>query len=596
MIIEYLTAILKGLKKYYVENRLLGTICFLHFAISTILSSLFFCPIMEHVGFENTAYKWIFSGATMEHDYFAKLSCAVCSYILAAIFIYVLWKRAFNMAAMWKFRSDRRPYIVSFVVLALVGVIVLLGLYPSIITIPPDTTYNYVYAREFMPMYWHGFFTNVVHCACMIVFPHPLSMAIVPYLIGFFGLCHIVYKAAIEHCRRGLLWASIFAMFLLLMPETIQVLMYAGRNYQYALLSVYTLSLFLIDYMDRVKLTWTKFLGRTALVCFMACWRTEGIVYLAVYPFILYSIYYSNINILSKKTMLKGLTILLGIFFLFTLLDKYGSEKYQGLDYMIINVPGPLAAVWTNNPDTDYRGYQEDLEALNRVTPIDYIMKYGEMGTQNFNWDQLRISRQSNAGNNGAGFVNAAYSILLHNYNIFIKYQFNNFAISNGLAPLFQLKNCPGEEWKPSEKVNNFRKNVLRYYQVGQNDIANNYDIVVINPSIDKKLSQIVTKFTTILYKNGMKYSAYVKIALTLFTFVIVIESFISKRWPYFWIGAAILIVLLIVILFSPAVRQNYYNSSFYNQYYFIFCYLFQLKVERDNKKQVTIKAFDAIE
>ena len=433
------------MKKKHVFNKVILIGYALNLILCFICSIFYFHPIYEHVGWENRAYKWLSSGETMEEEILGRLLCMIYSYILAMLLLYLMWYWIVRLFKLWNECKSKRIYVLLFLILSFLGILTIIGLYPTPVSDPPDTAWNYVYAREFLPMYWHGFLTNVVHCACMIIFPHPVAMSIIPFLLGITGLCYILYQSVIKNCKHELLCIFIFFIFLLSMPETVQVFIYAGRNYHYALLSVCTLGIFLVDYMNNVIITKAKILWLSFLICFLACWRGEGIAYLVAFPFMLYGAYYQKNTKISLKKIFKSSFFIVGIFLLLRIPDMYGSEKYQGDDYIIINLPGPLSAVWANNPNTNYKSYEKDMEHINTVININYIIKYADMGSQNYNWDNLRISRQSDAGENGKAFIYAAYDILFHNLNTFLKYQFNVFAKSLGVSSFFKLNTGPVE-------------------------------------------------------------------------------------------------------------------------------------------------------
>ena len=181
--------------------------CIFHFAVSLICSLFFFHPIIEHAGFENIAYKWLFTGISMEYDTLARFTCVIYSFLLASLMIYCLWRAIFYFNDTWRRKSLKaKVYIICLCIIELFGILVILAIYPRTVSNAPDTAYNYVYAKEWMPMYWHGFLTNVFHCACMIVFPHPAAMSVVPFIFGCSASGWLIYEAIIRHCKYGIVY------------------------------------------------------------------------------------------------------------------------------------------------------------------------------------------------------------------------------------------------------------------------------------------------------------------------------------------------------------------------------------------------------
>ena len=566
------------------KKRLL-LICLLHFVLAAIVSRSFFHPIIEHAGWENVAYQWASTGATMENDTAARLLCMVYSYALAFVFILLLWSALFKMRDAWISKPKTRICIILYFLVAAIGIIIIFGLYPRTVSNPPDTAYNYVYARQFMPMFWHGFLTNVLHCACMILFPHPLAMSIVPFLLGLGSVFYILYEAVVKRYRFGVLFAILFGLLLLYMPDIIPVFTYAGRNFNYALLSFTTLSLFLLDKMDESRLTWKKFFLLTVLICVLAAWRGEGIAYLAGFPFFLYCTYYKKDTGLTAGVLIRGLAIVVAVFLVLSLPDKYGSKKYQGYDYYIINTPGPLSAVWTNNPNTDFDSYEKDMETINKVVPLAYFEQYGEMAVQNYNWEQLRISRQCNAGELGKPFVTAAYDILLHNWQTYLKYQLYVCTMSNEIEPFFELNIIRHEKAVWTGEIERFNSRVMNYYTVGGNDFAQNHRALIINQKITDAVSSFVKQEVDQIDKDKEESSPIIRKLLPCLVLLIMVHALFSKRWLYFWMGGVITGILLLIILLAPAIRANYYYSTIFNQIFYILLWLLQLVKEKTAKQ-----------
>ena len=544
-------------------------ICFIHFLVSCIWSRFFFISIRENTGSENIAYKFKNTGITLETDSLSRALCWTYSHILAILIIAAFWNWIFFLTRSWRNSVVKRKYIALLFVFIVTGIVLITALYPSTLTTPPDTRWNYVYAKEWLPMYWHGFLTNVVHCACLLVFPHPIAMSIIPFLFGINVIAYFTYHTVIRYAKKhkifcGLLWAAI----LLLMPETFQVLTYAGRNYMYAILSTSVLGVLLKDHLENRDLDKKKFILLSFLEVCLATWRSEGIIYFILYPFMLYFVYFFRKTAPGKTQLIKGIGYLCVLYLLFSLPGKYGNEKYQGYDYFIINTPGALSAVLKNDKaNVTYDGADIDLAKINQVIPLDYIYNYGDSATINYNWDCGRLHRQCNAGISGRDYVMAAYHLLLRNGHIFFKYQINMYFYSIGLP---YLPVGSAKKWEPQEAGSQKQSWVLEYYTIGQSDIKENYGIVFLNQKIDGWIREKVSMLTSLVYRLGWSCSGFVKIAVTLATVVLSVIFLKKKVWIYTFWGLAITGLLAVIISASPGGRENYYYSVYYNQYWFL--------------------------
>lgn len=181
-----------------INNRKILRLSCLHFLISLVLSTDFFHPIRENAGGENVAYKFLQTGLVLPEDGLSRLLCHLYAYVLAFLLIYIFWTWLFQLLDIWKKKIVKRSWVAAYIAFIVIGIMIIAIVYPSTIINATDTTWNYVYAREWLPIYWHGFFTNVVHCACMIVFPHPIMMSIIPFLFGISEVCYFIYIAFVK--------------------------------------------------------------------------------------------------------------------------------------------------------------------------------------------------------------------------------------------------------------------------------------------------------------------------------------------------------------------------------------------------------------
>lgn len=547
----------------------------LYVAVSQLINKSFFLPIKAHTGSENKAYRFLQTGLTLEDDFLSKVFCSLFACAAACIFIYALLYWILFLYQTWKTQAQTRKYIVLLIVLNLLAIIFLICLYPLPISLSPDTYYNYVYARAWLPMYWHGFLTNAIYCACLLIFPHPFSMTLIPCLFAINLLGYFIYCLLIKKNKHGFLYALLFTAFLLLMPETIQIASFVGRNYMYGIVSFAFLSIILLDHLEQRELTTSKCIILSALLGVLMTWRTEGILWLVFFPFLFYFTYFYHKDVTNvlKKFLFTGILILAG-YFVLNIPTKYGNEKYQGSDYFIINLPGPLSTV-LNDPDANltYNGAEDDLATIDSVVPLEYIKKYGEYGSITYNYDNGRLSRQCDAGENGKKFVVASYNLLLHNLDIYLKFQANLFCKSLYLPTPFDVA-YQEEAWNVSEQSSEIYSFVMDYYAVGEYDINQTHNITFINTKLDQFAESL---FLTLL---GYEYmlAGWIKLITTLAVLFIGIHALIGKRWVYVFTSVALLGILFAIILTAPTARNNYYFYSFFSQYWLIIFYLTELK------------------
>lgn len=581
---------MKSIKAFIYNNWLLLTLVIIHCLISLVLSNSFFTPIKDNAGSENIAYKYFATGTLLSNDTVVRPLCRIYSYGLALVFISLFWKWVFFLVKAWR---TNKKYVVCLLALILVGIITIIGLYPATITSCPDMTYNYVYAKEWLPMYWHGFLTNILHCACLLFFTHPIALSIVPWLFASNILFYFTYHTIVKYSYKNKIRnAFIYGIFLLCAPETVQALTYAGRNYVYVTLCMAFFGTILKDNLEKAPLTKGKFVLLSILCCALATWRTEGLLAVVFFPFILFFVYFykrEKEKIFSKAHLVKGCVLFVVTYSIFSLPNMYGTEKYQGYDYFIINTAAPLSMVWANDDaNLEYESYENDLAKITAVVPKEYFEKYGEFATQYYNWENVRLSRQSDAGDAGKDFLIGAYSILLHNWDIYLQYQMNVWAQSIGCHPIFDLQSPSLEPWSlTDEKAQQFSAFVMDHYSVGSNDIAINHDIVFINPLFDEKFSSGVSKVVNKIYACDIRWGGVEKIAISFIMIICLIHSIVKRRWAELIIGTLIMGLFAAVLLMAPAVRANYFYYSYFNQYWFILFYIIFTNKMRKNGGKV---------
>lgn len=412
-------------------------IIFLHILIGFLCSFFFFQGLGIEAGWENRAYAYLWSGESLREDKLSRMLCFLASYVLAIVLIWLLWKFLF---CFWERLKEKKVSSILFLVVLIAGLFLILCLYPEMFGVETTDDYmNYVYARELLPMYWHGFLTNVVYIACMIVFPHPVSIPIIQFIFGVSVLFYIggTFMTRVSGKKKAkTALVSCFFLLIVLLPETIRILIYPTRNCMYAIVCLWALGILFVDGEKNGELTKRKFTLLVFLFAVLGSWRGEGILYLLAFPFLIYFTYeQKSRKKLFSKAHGKQLLFYLTICILFMLPDKYGVNKYQNSDYMIANTTGPISAVLHDEgANVSYDGIKEDLEHIAEVIPLEYIYQYGCNGGFYYNAISGRWVRQSGTSKlEGRQYISSAYRLLLYNLPDYLKYQWNLFLDANSI-------------------------------------------------------------------------------------------------------------------------------------------------------------------
>lgn len=268
--------------------------------------------------------------------------------------------------------------------------------------------------------------------------------------------------------------------------------------------------------------------------------------------------------------------------------NKYGNEKYQGLDYGIVNTTRPLAAVLSNDKvNLSYDEAAEDLEQIFSHIPEDYFIRYGGLADFYYNFDCFRSPRQYDFGDEGSSYLKAAYRILFHNAGLFAKHQINNFAESTGMNKIFDLPDMQAEDWtnNTSKGAAGWFEWIWDYFNIGRADILSYSETVGIAQLKDIFGDGIAAGMAK-LYELGWKYSGHAKMICLVISIIVTCTAWIRREWLFSTMGVLILGILFVVICMAPCMRENYYYSSFYNQYVYLMAYA----VYRQNRRRMVEK------
>lgn len=542
-----------------------------HIIISLICSCLYFGQLMPNVGSENIACNYLNFGKDLSWDGLSRGLCLVWSWALAFVFIWFLWKALFKLAQLIKDKKWSAYFEAFFIVL---GIALILCLYPQMFgTETTDDYMNLVYAMEFLPMYWHGFWTNVVYCACMIVFPHPVSIPIIQFLFAMYVIHFAISELAGFLPKDRSTMHCVMSAFLLLplLPEIIRIFFYPTRNCMYAIPCVYVILVLYVDYWNKRCLTLSKFLLLSILFAFLGSWRGEGIIYLFAFPLLIWVVYFGERTdnlIKDKKLICKLLLFYAAICILLLLPDKYGVARYQNSDYMIANTTGPLSATFKNeDANLFYKGAEKDLENINAVIPLEYIEKYGCNAGFYYNAASGRFVRQSGVDKEEGGtYVNSALRVMLYNLPIWVKYQVNMFMSANEIG-FFRFKVDYGRETLENWAELQAYIRAFELYDCGESFLEE-YEITGVD-------SQDVSGVLNNLYMVVRQKFAWYKVALVLGAIVCSVVAAIKRDWLSVLLMLLNLAVLCVIVLMAPWSRPNYYYSVFINMSILIVLFFF---------------------
>lgn len=340
----------------------------------------------------------------------------VLSKLFALVMIFFLWNLLFWMIRAWRTRKN----LLFFLFFSLVGCAGLLLLWPEPFAASQDNFITYSYAIRFWPEYWHSAYTSCIYAAMLMVVPHPVFLTIFQWFFAVFILGYLYNRILDSPVLKGRGKYGVFLVFL--MPGVYTLFTNPYRTELYALLCMFLVSMTAMDIVDQKQRGFSSLLLNLLLCSFIGVWRTEGII-LGVLLFALQIVFVYRYR--PARAILCFLCMLF-LFAAFSVPQKLGDKKYYGKDYSFINSFPALRNILAS-PDSNlsYEGAGEDLEAIEAVTPVEILRRYGMDGYRRYNYANGRGDINQSLAEDGtaAAYMSAYYRMVAHNFPIYARTQ-----------------------------------------------------------------------------------------------------------------------------------------------------------------------------
>ena len=359
-----------------------------------------------------------------ENHFLNNLGESVLVYIMsktiALVLIFLLWKLVFGII-------NNRIQVSAlhlFEVIFIAGIIVGLFFFPSMMAMEVDNWGNYASAIRFWPTYWHSIFTGALYGGCVMALPHPFSLFFFQWLSFVTVIAYIFYGIEKHYSSKNWKYFSLLFFFL---PENYQIVFNPYRNNYYTVLCLFYFSYIVFSHLDvtRKEFHIKEGIVIAVLSAFIMVWRSEGMLVGAFGMLYLFVFVYQY----SIKKTLSIIVVLLFVLLILNKVSNVGNEKYYGRDYMIVNTPNVLYNIFNDpNINIEYEGAQEDLAAINAVTPLEILQQYGLYGARCYNYEQRGDIVRTLADDETADeYMRAYYRIVIHNFTNYMNYQTNVF-------------------------------------------------------------------------------------------------------------------------------------------------------------------------
>ena len=494
-------------------------------------------------------------------DTFEECMSYAISKIMAGIIIFVLWGILFAVID----KKIKKETVIVFSLILAAATFVTVIKWPDVFEAGGDNYIPYSYAIRLMPEYWHSIYLSCLYTASFMVFPHAVSINLL-LMISFVLTLGYIYNRILESpVFANVKWIRFLLFAVFVFRDTYTVMTNPERAEYNVSFTLLFIAIVLFDMLEKKKRKLTEYLLLMSFASFLAVFRSEGII-IAIPLFLIMSVYVYRPKISKLALVFAGLFIAL---LLFKIPPKVGEIKYYGSDYSIINSFNSLYNVFNSeDANLDYEGSEEDLAAIEEITPVEVIKEFASDGYRRYNYANGRIDiNQSMAGKEKSDAYSKAYkNIIKHNIPIYLFTQYRMFmqAIKASQKPYLldyhgegtNLEGFGSELWETGRVDIQAVPGVFRWQRIG---IRNFFSKII--TGIQKNYFDFVTK-TKI-------YTAFLILEFIIGLVVIVhgIAGLIKKNWKPVSTGLVSLVLtgyVAALALVMPVGANMYFHAYIY--------------------------------
>ncbi len=392
-------------------------------------------------------------------DSFEQVMCYAISKIMAGVVIFLLWHIIFSLFDRKK--TDRETVIVFGTILVISSFIALL-LWPDVFEAGGDNFIPYSYAIRLMPEYWHSIYLTCLYTASVMIIPHAASINLLQTIFFVLAVGYLYNRIKMSDSIIKAKWIRFLVFPLFILRDTFTVMTNPERAEYNVAFTFFFLSLIVMDIIEKKKRPLYQQIILMVYASFLAVFRSEGII-VATLSFFALMVFVYRPRVYRYALIMIGLLCMIVVF---KVPGKVGDIKYYGSDYSIVNSFNPLHNIFVSNESNlSYDGVEDDLAAIEAITPVQLIEEFASEGYRRYNYSQGYLDiNQSRAGKEVSSAYKKAYrNIVLHNLPIYTKTQVSMFLQAIGAIPNAYVEEYIGES-------SNYPSFGQELWQVGRDD------------------------------------------------------------------------------------------------------------------------------
>ena len=500
-------------------------------------------------------------------------------YVLSLVFCFLIifgfWKIVFSVLQKKYSKAD----CIILGMILVVGLLFGLIMYPDSFGLEIDNYTNFLMARRFQPTYWQSIYTGAFYGGCLMVLPHPIAVFLVQWTF-FWAVVGYIYTGIGQLFGNSI--CKYVALLLFLLPESYYLSYNAYRNNYYTiLLLLYIFQIYFAIKKNPVNIEIREIIMFSVYTAFMMVWRSEGVL-IGAAGFVMFLLFILKVHKRNIKQMAVLILTLCIFFGLMGKLQKIGSEKYYGQDYMILNTTSVLYDIF-NDPDANlsYAGAEKDMENIGAVIPTEVLKEYGMDGYRSYNWSNGRYDFNQTLATDeqASAYMASYYRIIINNLNTYLGIQINS------LYKALQLPESRTEYAYQGEKKTELESFVYCQWIVGQNEIdetwltaawKNNNNRIILCTVV----SNIIGIWRDLFVNSGLNPLLHAGVFIALFLLLAKELLFFAEgkekiRDAFLYMFTPLVIIgeCAALLLFLPEGRAAYLYPMLYAAYSVIYIY-----------------------
>lgn len=495
---------------------------------------------------------------------FEQIMCYTVSKLMAFVIIVLLWKLCFWLFSESVKRTTRIMFVSVFAVMILLTII----RWPDNFVYGGDNYIPYSYALRLMPEYWHSVLLSCLYTASFMVLPHSVSIVILQAILFTFSVLYLYYRIENSDIFSNCRWIRFLTLLMFVFKDTFDVSNNPERAEYNASFCLIFVTVIVMDIVEKKKRTLSGFAGITLFAAFLSVFRSEGIIPAVLgYAALVIIVYKPDL----KKGVITAIAFIL-LVFIISLPGKVGEIKYYGRDYSIINSFQNLSNILNNpNSNLNYKGVENDLEAIDSITPIEYIKEYGAIGYRSNNYSKgYKDINQSLAGKEKSdAFMSAYFNMCIHNPGIYVRTQLTMLLSAMGSGVETYREPYIGAE----TELAGFEQDM---WEVGRLDITQapgwyRWTRIGIRNRISNFLAVTCENYMQILLNTGIYFVLFVlEIIMSIVIAFVSIFKAVKKDYIFLSTGVFALILdayFVLLALVMPVGANMYFHAYIYSMF-----------------------------